>query len=259
MATQEKPVSGILLKTQSILDAIYTSEKGSLTLTEISEFTSISPASVHRIIQSLLEIQFLTVDAEAKRYSLGTFLKKIAPSALRTLSFEQLVIPYLERISEFSNETAAVSLLQSGFQIFTNQVLSRQNFKASVTLGAPYPLYAGASSKVILANMSDESINQYLSGAKFYPLTTKTITNKSILWTEVHKIREQGFAFSNSERENNTASIAVPIFSANKTIFGSLSILGPSTRFVDNIERSTALRLIEYGHSLSEELGFQQL
>ena len=60
--------------------------------------------------------------------------------------------------------------------------------------------------------------------------TDNTITDKSALKAELKQIREQGFAIDNMEHEYGVKCVSVPIFKADNTLAGAMSITCPSLR-----------------------------
>jgi DNA-binding IclR family transcriptional regulator len=100
----------------------------------------------------------------------------------------------------------------------------------TVSIGKPYPLHAGSSSKVFLAFMSDAEIDEYLAGSLEH-LTSSTQTDKRKLRKELKMIRERGWADSAGERQTGAASVAAPVFGATGEAVAVISVCGPVERF----------------------------
>ncbi|SDN73732.1 transcriptional regulator [Ensifer sp. YR511] len=119
------------------------------------------------------------------------------------------------------------------------------------------PLYAGASNKLLLAAMSDAEIENYLANGSFRAFTENTIVDRASLWDEVASIRRQGYAESNSEKFLGGASLAAPIYNAERHIIAALSVSIPIERFDDAHKQRCLARIIEAAHSISSELGYR--
>ena len=110
------------------------------------------------------------------------------------------------------------------------------------------PIDRGASSKVILANLSTRTLRRLQSGNAEGqgPRLTMTPT----LRAELRAIRTRGYCVTEAELDPGVRGIAVPIFQPDRTVVGSLSLVvaqhHPSLR--DSVERLVMSRgVIEAG------------
>lgn len=126
----------------------------------------------------------------------------------------------------------------------------------SVSLGVPYPLHAGASSKAFLAFLSEQERDAYLS-RDLEKLTSSTIANRKTLRREIDEIRGRGYAQSFGERQAGAASVAAPVLDHSGTPAAVISVCGPAERFAGEAD-SCARHLLETTRKLSRLLGYQQ-
>jgi DNA-binding IclR family transcriptional regulator len=122
-----------------------------------------------------------------------------------------------------------------------------------VSVGVPFPLHAGASSKAFLAFLPREQIAAYLKNS-LTRLTPSTIVSQAALRREMQEIRERGWARSNAERQLGAASAAAPVFDHLGLPVAVISVCGPAERFEAEIDRCAA-RLLEVTRSLSAQMG----
>lgn len=99
------------------------------------------------------------------------------------------------------------------------------------------PLYCTASGKLILANMSENSINKYLEYTKLIPSSTFTITTIEELLKNLEEIRKHGYSYENQELAEG---ISVPIYDKNSFVFGAISATGASPNVIRNFEAIVA-------------------
>ncbi len=125
-------------------------------------------------------------------------------------------------------------------------------------VGNRSPLYAGASSKCLLAFSPDAFVTSYLREISPAPLTTNTIVDKPVLEAEILAIRRRGYAESLAERTLGLGSLSVPVFSHNGHLLGAMSLALPELRFrnSDHKERCLSL-LLKAGRELSERMGWR--
>lgn len=124
-----------------------------------------------------------------------------------------------------------------------------------VALGQPYPLHAGSSSKVILAHLRKQEIDDYLERHELTALTDATVTSQRKLRAELTAIRKRGYAVSLGERQVGAASIAAPILDHDGGVVAAISVCGPLSRFEPRMDECVPL-LLKASGALSTQLGY---
>jgi DNA-binding IclR family transcriptional regulator len=117
--------------------------------------------------------------------------------------------------------------------------------RVTIEKGRTQPLYAGASSKLLLAFM-DESQWDLMLDTPLESLTATTITEPGRLLDQLHQIRQQGYAVSDGEIDVGARAVAVPIRDGHGEVIAALSIEGPGSRMADDT-------LMQYLEMLLEE------
>jgi DNA-binding IclR family transcriptional regulator len=102
-----------------------------------------------------------------------------------------------------------------------------------MSVGDKTPLYAGATSKCLLAFSSQEFIDRYLSKMTLRPLTNNTIIDVDQLLSDLDLIRERGYASSLGETVQGLGALSVPLFALHQGIpvRAALSLAIPEVRF----------------------------
>jgi DNA-binding IclR family transcriptional regulator len=134
---------------------------------------------------------------------------------------------------------------------------SLQFLKASMPIGSRSPLYAGASSKCLLAFSSPDFIDSYLRKAELAPLTEDTIRDKMALLAELEQVRVQGYAASLGERNPGLGSLSAPIFNHRGILQAALSLAIPEIRYAQEPHRRFCLtQLLQAAEAISRAMGF---
>jgi len=254
-AAEEASAPGGLDRALRIIFAIADSAQTSVGVSELSRSLGMPKAVVHRILRTLTGHGFLAFDERTKRYRLGPGALRVGLAAVRNLDVPALARPYLERMVAESGETATLSVLQGSQRIYVDQVLSPQEVRMSAVLGRPYPLYAGASSKVLLAALPDVEIKEYLDRARLERLTDRTVTERRRIEADVAEIRRTGYAVTHGERQAGAASVAAAVLDATGRPFGSISVSGPADRFPRERVRRWAALVTRTAAELSAAVG----
>jgi DNA-binding IclR family transcriptional regulator len=140
--------------------------------------------------------------------------------------------------------------------VYIDQVLSDQEIRMAISLGSSHPLHAGASSRAILAAMSDDAVDEYLANPALTHLTQSTITDPIKLRQTLKQVRRVGFAVSHGEREAGAGSVAAAIRTADGQVWGALSVCGPRDRFDSRTAVAFAGRVAAAALAVSAEVGY---
>lgn len=224
-------------------------------VSELARTLGMSKTVVHRVVRTLAAADFFSFDERTRRYRLGPGAVSVGLAAMAQMEVPRIAQPYLERLVASTRETATLSVRYGMQRMYLTQVLSPQEIHMSVQLGRLYPLYAGASSKAILAALDDEEIRDYLAKQPLAPLTPITIQDPERLREELEVIRSRGYAVSLGERQQGAASVAAPVHEATGRVYGSISVCGPVGRLgVGKVEEYGAL-VREAAAEVSRQLG----
>ena len=240
----------------SVLDLMAATDSDDLGVTEIARKLGLSKAVVHRILVTLVARDYLRVDANTRRYSLGPMALVLGSAYLAQLDLRNLALPRLQVLSERTGETATLSLRNGWTRMYVDQVTPDREIRMSVPIGQSYPLHAGSSSKSFLAFLPLEEQERYLQERELTQLTDTTITDRQMLRIELAMVRKRGYAVSLEERQAGAASIAGPILDGTGHPIAAISVCGPVERFRGQLEAAGPL-LLQACSEVSRLLGYQ--
>lgn len=246
---------GAVERATAVLHLFIDSDERHLGVTEIATTLDLSKAVVHRLLASLKAADLVDVDPDSRRYTLGPAALALGLAYLDRIDLRRLAHPSLQRLSDETRETATLSVRHEHQRVYIDQVAPATEVRMTVSLGQPFPLHAGSSSKAFLAFLTEADQKTYLK-TKLKALTDRTITDVDALAEDLAAIRKRGFARSLGERQADAASIAAPVFNHLGTPVAVVSICGPLERF--RSETDTASKyLLEEARELSRRLGFR--
>lgn len=216
-------------------------------ITDISDKIQLSRGTVHGILETLVSTGFASRDVLTRQYFLGPLVHELAANPFS--AHQRLIMSSygeMEFLRDLSGETVGLFILNGSQKITLEEVLSLHEIKFTGVKGLVSPVYAGASGKVLLAEMSQENLELLLKNIVLSSVAPNTITEKDVLLREIEEIRKVGYSTSFGERVPGSATIAVPI--RNYMCPASLSIVGPESRFarekvlsvVDDMKKSAA-------------------
>ncbi|OPC84719.1 hypothetical protein B4N89_00630 [Embleya scabrispora] len=236
-----------------------------LGITEISEALGMSKAVVHRLLASLRTRGLVDLDPDTRRYRLGPGAMRLGLAYLDRLDVRVAAAPELHGLSADTGETATLSVRVGDTRVYVDQVTPHREVIMSVTLGAPYPLCVGASSKALLAFLPEardvRALARLLADGparagegrgRAAPAEPGPAVRR--MTEELAEIRARGWARSSGERQAGAGSVAVPVFDHEGRPIAVISVCGPAERF-SGVAEDCLAHLLRAGRRLSECMG----
>jgi DNA-binding IclR family transcriptional regulator len=110
-----------------------------------------------------------------------------------------------------------------------------------------------------LAFSPEEVTRKLINDRKLVRLTPHTLVDPAVLKVELAKVRSAGYAFSQSERAMDAASVACPVFDHENRLVGAISIGGPVTRFTSDRRPAFVEQVVKAAEKLSTRLGWKKV
>lgn len=190
---------------------VFSEERPVWSAAEIAEHFAMPRSTTYRYINSLRSYA-LIVEDKSGGYHVGPKIFPLARVAKASTSILRISAPELRKLNDLYGE--AVSLYQRVGQIIISVEHLESHHPVRITFPRtemlPWPATASAKVLLAFANPADqEAIFRLLEPVRY---TKRTITSRVALRKVLEKIRRDGYAFSDEEREEGVRAIAVPIF-----------------------------------------------
>jgi len=220
-----------LLERTFVVLSLFTSERRDWTVTEIGRAAGLPVPTVYRIVCALHRHGFLTRHEISKRYRLGPAVMRLGRMAAMTVDLKAVCHPVLRRISMRTRETSLLTVLsESGCSaVCLDRVGSREPLGLSVQPGREVPLHAGASQKILLANLPATDVQRILN-EPLKPLCSRTITDRDGMQVELSSIRRRGWAASREETNRGVWGLAVGLIDEYGYSVAAIGVAGPCER-----------------------------
>jgi DNA-binding IclR family transcriptional regulator len=253
----DQPHVKILDKALRVL-MLFTPEQPEWGVTSVARSVDMPKSTVHRILRVFEQHAFLTQDPDTRRFRLGLAGIELGRRAQEGLELRHIALPVMEQISAVTGETVLLQVLSpEGDQVVCiERVQQRSGLRLILEVGATAPLYAGCSSKVLLAHRTHDEIERVL-GHDLRPITRHTITDPAQIRAQLAEIRRTGFSVSFEETDEGVAGVSVPVRDARDRVIAGLTISGPTARVTaSTITRFTGIAL-EGARRIAADLGHQ--
>jgi DNA-binding IclR family transcriptional regulator len=224
----------------------------------IAEELSIPKSSLTKLLSNLVDRRYLMFDPASRVYKLGSRVLALADSYLSSLDIVQTAQPIVRNLVVRTGESCSLAVPDGSSALVVHRQYGSQPMSYRLGIGAHIPFYATASGKALLAYLSEEEIEGYLSSIELKPLTHATITDPSILLRELESVREEGVAYSRQEQFEGLAAIAAPVFRSSGSVAASISVMYLNIRSTSIDLAVLKDALLEASYEFSTYLGFQR-
>jgi DNA-binding IclR family transcriptional regulator len=249
----EGKIMQIVDRISDLLD-ILAQEKDGCSVSEISERMKLSPSSVHRMLSSLREKNYVVQNTITKKYKIGLKILTLAVKLLNHYDVRAISKKYMNELSSKYDNLVFLSAYQNGLVVCIDTVEMASNMKFYVNIGSKMPLNGAAAAQSIIAFDSDEFKKEIFSKQKYKKYTNSTIDTEEKLKERFNEVIRDGYAICDGELEDGVCAMSAPIRDYTNSVVASLSMTG--IRTVDSISRNKINDLIKTALKISNELGY---
>ncbi|WP_329568104.1 IclR family transcriptional regulator [Streptomyces sp. NBC_01361] len=225
--------------------ALFDESHRSRTVRELIDESGLAKSTVVRLVATLEQRGLLWSRGDGRLVP-GAGLLRWAGLAQHAWRLPPEAVDLLGEVSARSGgESSRIYVRQGLGRVCVAQHEGTQQLRHVVRIGEEMPLGAGASAHVLLIGSSDGFVHMVAKafgrGADF----------GKVLAARVEAAREQGWAFSDGEREGGVAGVAAPVMGENGEVVAALALGGPSSRFTPDRVAAFAPVLTEAAGQLS--------
>lgn len=203
-------------------------------VTEISERLGLYKSNVYDILTTFKAMGYLEREEGTDRYKLGMQIFTLSRAMGDTFSIIKIALPYMQEIANKTNERVYLAIPHDQEVVYLEATYPTEsvNLMRSI-LGEHAEMYCTGLGKAMLANSTEEVIQEYIATTKFKPYTDSTITDKAQFLEELENTRQRGYAVDDMEHEFGIKCVALPIFDKDHKLYAALSISGIATDFTE--------------------------
>jgi DNA-binding IclR family transcriptional regulator len=206
--------------------SVVAASRGSLSVGDIADQMKLHPATVHRLLGTLVRFGWIEQNADTSRYKLGVRLLGLGATALNTHPLVQHSRESLRRLAEVSEFTSYLSVLAGKRVAYLARSAGKLSMNLEFEAGASHPAHATADGKLLLAYLPEGEREQLLEDMDLRGYTEHTFVDKDELNRELSGIRSRGYAVDRGERWDFLRGVAVPVLDPREVVIASLSCYG---------------------------------
>ncbi len=219
-----KPVETVqsLVKGLAVIQA-FNQQHPVMTLSEVANATGFSRAAARRFLLTLVVEGY--AKQEGKQFSLTAKILNLGFSYLASQDIWQNAKPLMQQLVEQLNESCSAAVLEGEDVVYVARVATTKRIMSvSLNVGTRLPAFATSLGRVLLADMKDKALHDFLTTCRVEQYTVYTRTDKAELAAEISRVNQQGYSLVEQELELGLTSISVPVRNQAGKVLGALSI-----------------------------------
>lgn len=234
-------------------------ENGEMGLMEISAALGLHKSTVHRLLMSLIYMGYAKQDETTQKYTLSCKIVNMAGKILDRMDILQVAKPYMERLSDLSNETVHLVQRDGSNILYIYKIEAKVGSIRMVShVGMVHPMYCSGVGKAIMATLPEREVKQIWNESVIEKKTPHTITDYEELLSVLEEVRRNGYALDEEENEEGVRCIAASLKDYHSEVRYAFSISGPVSRMTKERVRELAVDVKKVQQELSRELGSYQ-
>lgn len=230
--------------------------KKEMGITEINKEFHMGLSTIHRILTTLKYHGYIVQNQQTSKYMLGTKLFILGCKVQNTTNLIKVVTPFLQRLSQNTNETINFAILEGREAIYIFKIESKETLKAGIEVGTKVAAHCASLGKVLLAFLPEQEFRMLYpnENEKLPTFTPKSISSVEELKKCLKKIKKQGYAIDEEEFKIGVNCLGVPIINNEGKAIAAISISGPVSRFSLFEMEKVKSRLIALSQDISKQL-----
>jgi IclR family pca regulon transcriptional regulator len=208
-----------------------------MTLSEVATRTGMNRAKARRFLLTLHALGY--VRKQQRHFELAPKVLQLGYAFLSANDYRSVIQQVLEDITSESGESSSLGVLDGDSVIYVARSSSRHRLMAiTLSIGTRLPAAHTSMGRVLLAQLSDAELDDFLSRVELERHTPATIIDKVELKQRILGVRRQGYAIADQELDSGLRSLAVPAFDGNGRLLGAINISTNAAR----VELDTLMR-----------------
>ncbi|MFH5822847.1 IclR family transcriptional regulator [Georgenia sp. AZ-5] len=221
---------------------------------EASRHLGVARSTAHRLLQVLQSHGFVEQEPDSRAYTAGPALIRMAVSVVRGLDLRTVARPVMADLVEQLGETVHLSVLRGTEIFFVESIETSKALRVGARTGITRPAHATAAGRVLLAELDHDELHRLLPASGLTRLTSRTLTSRAELEALLATVRQQGFATSFGESEEEVASVAVPVRDSHGRVAAALAVAAPPSRLLEDEAATVAVTLTGGAERISSSL-----
>lgn len=244
-----------LQRAMSILELL--EKQGKCGAADIIAHLALPKSSAYLLLEEMKKLKLLRQDAQGN-YQLWVRLVALGHAASSQIDLRELSRKHLMRLMEETGLLCHFGILDGAAAYYILKVESYSTITVRSHEGRVIALNRSGVGKCLLAWQKSEELARIWPALEFRRETDTTITDPVTFRQELTRIREQGWAFDDSEDVEGVRCVAAPVFGAGGEITGAISAVGARHQIEDARIAELVPQVRACAEAISAALGWKK-
>lgn len=193
-----------------------------LTLSDVARATGLTRAGARRFLLTLVDLGYVRTDG--KLFRLTPRVLDLGYAYLSSLSLPGIAEPHLEWLVKETGESSSMSVLDGDDIVYVSRVPTSRIMTVAINVGTRFPAYATSMGRVLLADLDEDALEDYLARVDLTALTAYTVESKEALRDRLEEVRGAGYAMVDQELEPGLRSLAAPVRNKDGRVVAAVNV-----------------------------------
>lgn len=208
------------------------SQSEPLRLVELARGLDVPTSSAHVLLQQLIRYDYVKPVGQERRYVAGSGLVLLGSRVRAGLQIVKVARPVVEALAAATGENVYLGIRHARGIVYADSVEAESGVMARFPVGSLRPSHATSPGKVFLAfHVRLDQLDAFLGPDPLPAYTRHTTTDRIKLRRQLEQIRARGYAVNEQEAVEDGFGVSAPIFGADGTLAGTITIGMPGVRF----------------------------
>lgn len=194
-----------------------------LTVSQISLKTGFSRASVRRCLYTLSKLGFAASE-DTRYFHLTARVLTLGHSYLASMPLAAMAQPILENVSHTLHESCSIATLDGMEIVYIARANVTRIMSIDLGVGSRLPAFCTSMGRVLMAELSEEKLGDFLSRVEFRRFTERTVPSAEKLRQILRIVQRNGYCIVDQELEAGLRSLAVPITDSVGRVVAALNV-----------------------------------
>lgn len=230
-------------------------ENREMTLTEVARALSWPKSTVHGLLATLRDYQYVDQSPANGCYHLGIRLFELGNTVARSWNIREAALPAMQQLNRALGETVHLATEDKGEVLYIEKLDSTHMMRIVSDIGSRLPMHCSGIGKVLLAYKSRTEVKWIITKRGLRRMTQRTMTDPGVLEKELVKIRGQGYAIDDREIMDSLRCVAAPIFDKEGKVHYAVSVSGLADNLSGERLETAVTRVKETAEAISYAMG----
>lgn len=226
-------------------------------LVELARGLDVPTSSAHVLLQQLIRYDYARPVGQERRYVAGPGLVLLGIRVRTGLQLVKVARPVVEELAATTGENVYLGIRQARGIVYADSVEAESGVMARFPIGSLRPSHATSPGKVFLAfHVPPDQLETFLGPDPLPAYTRYTTTDRVKLRQQLEQVRSRGYSVNEQEAVEDGFGVSAPIFGADGSLAGSITVGMPGVRFKSRREMAIK-KAIAAAAEISRRMGVE--